>query len=383
VENLLNRLGVSVQHLQILDAVFRERSPLYKSIENDILSIIRNDESRILLELYAGGKKRKSRDDIGFYRQMVLADVIEYIFTGRIYYYAHGSEKHFTTFAKLLLKCANQLLIMDTVTVDPTIREAYIERLEETIPLDLLYGREGDKELARELKESDLVIWKEGWKKYDTFVDSLLPKTLGCPKELVAFLELVRRKVGTVIPLLLTQSVLADNEAIAPPDFLLLRENKEIFGVEIGYKKEGQCRKFELKTSIPTFAVDLADNLHNRCPKCGTVILYCDKVIEMYSNGSLWDKLDDTFKYRCNAHNCEKFEDGACSYSNYYGKYLGDCFYGPQKKEDKEKRHYHSKCVLGGEYNYYRKSRKIKDTHIDEFFAQIPRIEGLDIGLKE
>jgi len=375
MEFLLKRLGISIDHLKCLDECFRNHSELYQDLESKMLSELGDDKILIERMLYAGGKKRGK---LG--RQMILGDVIEYIFSGRIHYYGYLSNQHFTKFAKLILYFTNQLLLFDTITIYPDLRKQYIRLLEEKIPHNILYEREGDREIAQELKDSDILIWQNGWDRFDNFVDSILPKTLGCPKELVVFLELLRSKVGYIIPLLLIQRIYDGNTAIAPPDFLILKQNKEIFGIEVGYAKEGQSREFSKKTSIPTFAVDLANHMHNRCPKCGENLLYCDIVITKYADGTLWDLLDNNKQYKCNENNCPNFDEGRCPYANYYGKYKGEYFYGPQATGDSGKaKHYHANCVRDGVYDYRRNERNIYEFHKDEFFAQVPIIEGLDI----
>lgn len=377
---LLEKLGISIKHLKILDSIFRRYSPLYREIELKIVNNLRGSLEEISRELYAGGKT-SGNAYLNLNRQMILGDVIEYVFSGRAYYYAVESQEHFRNFSKLVLYCVNQLLLFDTITINPNLRKKYIRKLEQSIDQNILYEKEGDSILANELKRSSIVIWKEGWKKYDAFVDSLLPKTLGCPKELIVFIELIRLNIGLIIPLLLLQRLFGEGHAIAPPDFLILRKNKEMFGIEVGYLKEGRSREFSLKTSIPTFAVDLSDHMHNRCPKCGENILYCDIIIEEYVNGTLWKKLDDEGRYRC--INCPNFNDGKCLFSNYYGKYKGDCFYGEQKKDDDKKAlHYHANCVLDGKYKYNRQDRNIKEKHKKDFFAQYPKIEGIENILK-
>ena len=129
----------------------------------------------------------------------------------------------------MILYCVNQLLLLDTITIYPKLRKKYIESLEKIIGKDILYEKEGDEELAAELKKSNIVIWEKDWEKFDAFVDSLLPKTLGCPKELIVFTELIRLNIGLVIPMLLLQRLFGDGHAIAPPDFLILKKNKEIY----------------------------------------------------------------------------------------------------------------------------------------------------------
>lgn len=372
---LLDKLGISVEHLKCLDEAFREHNQEYQRIENLLTSEeFREIYSDIAREIYAGGKKPRGNTQMA--RQMILGDVIEYIFSGRAYYYAAKTENNFRNFIKLILYCVNQILLFDTITVNPDIRRAYIEKLEERIPLDQLYEKQGDQETAERLKDSDAVIWTDEWStEIDLFVDSILPKTLGCPKELIVFAELIRLKKGIVIPLLLIQRTFGDKNPIAPPDFLLLKANKEIYGIEVGYAKEGQSREFSIRTSIPTFAIDLKNNMHNRCPKCGENILYCDPVIEAYSNGTLIDETRNRGgKFYCG--NCPNFNNGHCQFSNYYGTVVANRFNGEQCPT--QNRHYHANCVLEDHYTYYREERIIGEHHLEDFFAQIPEIDGID-----
>jgi hypothetical protein len=370
---LLEKLGISVHHLKCLDEVFSENHSEYQRIEGllntDEFNLIYKEISR---ELYAGGKQ--PRGNLKLARQMILGDVIEYIFTGRAYYYAAKSEENFKSFLKLILYSVNQLLIYDAITVTPEIRKRYIEKLEEEIEADLLYEKAGDSDLAEDLKSSKTVLKDNEWGKYDSFVDSILPKTLGCPKELIVFAELLRTKKGIIIPLLLIQRLFGDKNPIAPPDFLLAKSNKEIYGIEIGYAKEVQSREFSIRTSIPTFAVDLENNMHNRCPKCGGIILYCDFVINAYSNGTLSEQLDENSgRYLCNG--CPSFDSGNCKFSNYYGSWKGIEFNG--KVSEQKSLHYHASCVKDGTYDHRSSEIKISD-HSNDFFAQLPQIQGLE-----
>ncbi|MCK4430007.1 MAG: hypothetical protein KAW19_01775 [Candidatus Aminicenantes bacterium] len=330
---LFEKLGVSVQHLKCLDEVFSENHEEYQRIE----TILNSDEFRpiyteISRELYAGGKKPRGR--LRLARQMILGDIVEYVFTGRAYYYAVKSDEHFKNFLKLVLYSVNQLLIYDSITVNSEIRKLYIEKLEEEIAENLLYEKPGDVDISHDLKESNTVLNDALWERFDLFIDSILPKTLGCPKELIVFAELLRTKKGIVIPLLLIQRLFGKKNPIAPPDFLLVKGNKEIYGIEVGYAKEGQSREFSIRTSIPTFAVDLKNNMHNRCPKCGEIILYCTPVIEAYSSGTLCDQIDENSeRFLCS--DCSSFDNGNCRFSNYYGKWKGTEFNGNESKQKK------------------------------------------------
>lgn len=375
---ILDKLGISIEHLKCLDEVFLQYNTEYQRID----SILNSAEfepiyKKISKELYAGGKTA-ANSRIKFNRQMILGDVIEYIFSGRAYYYAAESKENLNHFYKLIIYSVNQLLLYDTITINPLLRRYYIERLEQTIPREYLYEKQGDENLATLIKRSNIKIWENGWDKFDAFIDSLLPKTLGAPKELIVFGEFIRLQIGIIIPLLLIQRIFGNKNPIAPPDFLILKNNREIYGIEVGYKKELQSREFSIRTSIPTFAVDLKNNMHNRCPKCGENILYCDIVIENYANGTLDNIITERNGIRrvyCDT--CENFNDGDCIFSNYHGRINGRDFINRTIEKDK-KRHYHVHCIKEQTYNYRRTLVNIFATHIGEFFAQIPEIDGIE-----
>jgi hypothetical protein len=376
---LLEKLGISVEHLKCLDEVFLEHNKEYQRID----SILNSDEFKpvyeeISKELYAGGKTAANSQN-KLNRQMILGDVIEYIFSGRTYYYAAKSEDNLKKFYKLLFYSVNQLLLYDTITVNPELRKQYLLKLEEKIDEDILFEKTGDKELSNALKNNSIKIWQEGWTtKIDDFVDSILPKTLGTPKELIVFAEFIRLQIGIIIPLLLIQRIFGYKNPIAPPDFLILKHNKEIYGIEVGYKKELQSKEFSIRTSIPTFAVDLKNNMHNRCPKCGENILYCDEVIENFSKGTLNNLVsmrNGTSRVYCSE--CPNFNNGNCKFSNYYGWVEGVNF-NQQPLEGKASRHYHVSCVKDDIYMYRNTERNILENHREDFFAQIPEIDGIE-----
>jgi hypothetical protein len=376
---LLEKLGLSIDHLKCLDAVFLEHHEEYKRIDE----ILNSDEyghiyESFSQELYAGGKT-SSNSPIKLHRQMILGDVIEYIFSGRAYYFAAKSDENLKNFYKLIFYSVNQILLYDTITVNPKLRKLYIEKLEANIPTHILYEKIGDRELANRLKDSEVKIWQAGWTTaIDYFIDSILPKTLGTPKELIVFAEFIRLQIGILIPLLLIQRIFGNKNPIAPPDFLILKSNKEIYGIEVGYKKELQSREFSIRTSIPTFAVDLKNNMHNRCPKCGENILYCDVLIDNYANGTLDDVITErNGEKRLFCSDCPNFNEGNCTFSNYYGRVEGADFIDRDIDSDKH-RHYHTRCVKDATYPFRRNSINILNNHRQDFFAQIPEIDGIE-----
>lgn len=376
MKELLERMEISIKHLQCLDDVFIKHHPEYNRIgikfNSEPFSKIVKEISK---ELYAGGKQQRGHNILN--RQMILGDIVEYIFTGRAYYYATKSGEHFKNFLKLILYSVNLLLIADSITINKNIRKEYIELLENRIALPVLYEKAGDNNLSTEFKNSNSVLEDPDWNRFNIFADSLLPKTLGCPKELVVFAELIRINKGIIIPLLLTQRIFGNKNPIAPPDFLIVRENKEIFGVEVGYKKEEQSREFSIRTSIPTFALDLEHNMHNRCQICGEMLLYCDPVIEDYANGTINNKLEEingVTRYPCK--NCPYFNNGNCRFSNYYGLVNGKNF----RNEDlvNSSLHYHAKCVKGLKYSYRNNDMDIFTNHKNGFFGQYPVLQGIE-----
>jgi hypothetical protein len=375
MKKLLYRLATSVKHLQVLDDVFYKNHKVYKSISDKLNAPPFNTVmEEIELQIYAGGKKvRGSGHKLA--RQMILGDLMQYIFTGRAFYYGTYSTQHLNDFLKLILYTVNQILIYDSITVNSNIRTYYIKELEKRIPLSILYEKTGDQVVANILKRNPIKIGQTGWStSIDLFVDSILPKTLGNPKELIVFAELIQLKKGIIIPLLLVQRTFGIKDPIAPPDFLIIKPNKDIFGIEVGYAKEGQSREFTLRTSIPTMAVDLKNNMHNRCPKCGEFILYCDRVIEAFVDGTLHHSLDPiTGRNLCIA--CPKFRKGRCKFSNYYGFASINDFAGTPLK--KSNYHFHSACVLKDSFPFRNRPTPINSL-LDTFFAQIPEIQGLE-----
>jgi DNA methylase len=129
------------------------------------------------------------------------------------------------------------------------------------------------------------IIWgKEGNEYYKT-MDAVLPKSRGLAIEFLIYLYLIHRRFGFVVPLLLHQRLITSTGAIAPPDFLVLKNDGRVFGVEVGYWKEGQSNEFVTATSLPTISAELDHDQPFRCPKCQQWITYCNQVIESYSRG--------------------------------------------------------------------------------------------------
>ena len=78
MKKLLSNLSIATKHISILDDVFRKNYPPYALASKKLEGLPRYDELR--KEKYAGGKKRGA---YGYGRQMILGDLLKYIFIVR------------------------------------------------------------------------------------------------------------------------------------------------------------------------------------------------------------------------------------------------------------------------------------------------------------
>ena len=207
------------------------------------------------------------------------------------------------------------------------------------------------------------------------YFDKLLPKTAGgLWHELLVYLFLLRNNLGYIIPLLLQQKLISGSGVLTPPDFLIITPNKNIYGIEVGIKKEIQSGSFSLKTNIPTATIDTINSrCSDRCPICKKWIQFCDKVIKDYS--SLDYKIDKT-EIKC-LKECKIYKEvdilnGKCHYTKY-----------SRQKTTKIKHkytnglHYHYKCVLENLSGTERK-KLIKEKDITAIKTHYPHYTGLD-----
>jgi hypothetical protein len=295
---LLHKLGVSVQHLSILHQALNANYSDYREENRRIEALGIDIFAR---QLYAGGK-------VGFNveRQMILADIFQYIFVGRGYFAAVESVGNMQKFIELLLRVANLLIMQENLSVDDTLRSVVIRKLEANI------GENDFFEPGYPAVRDDLDALKNyhGWivgdvgTEFENIFDSLLPKRVGLAVELIVYAMLHLKKYGYVVPLLLSQKLIRGGaqgrtahavDYLAPPDFLLFREKGQVFGVEVGSAKDDQNTKFSIVTSIPLFSVRLGDHRQLqpfRCGKCGKWITYSSYVIQGLIDGAVSTDVD-------------------------------------------------------------------------------------------
>ena len=338
-ENLIK----SVEHLKVLNATFLEIRDftdkkdydLYVENSLKLTTTLSLPEIELHTQLY----NQESR-------QMILADIIEYILLSRGLFSitdgTNSSEKKKEKkklFIKTILYFVNLLMIYESMTVDEKLRKKYLENLAEAIP-----------EIKKEELYDKLLNFKgnvglpDTDKELNKYFDKLLPKTAGgLWHELLVYVFLLRKNLGYIIPLVLEQKFLSGSDILVPPDFLLITKDKNIYGIEVGRKKEIQSGAFSLKSNIPTASIDTENSRNSdRCPICRKWILFCPVVIDNFSDV---DKEIQKTEIKC-CEGCTKFKEdeilnGICPYSKYSR--------GETKKINHkftDGLHYHYQCVL-------------------------------------
>jgi hypothetical protein len=267
---------------------------------------------QLLKEVYVGGKKG-GQD--GYGRQMILGDLLQYILTGRGYYFAVKGKEEMESFIRIIMHASNLLILMEDISVDDSLRNRVLDSLVNGIG-NPFFESEDEKEAFQSLRDYNGKIVKDEGRDYELFFDSILPKRVGEVPELLVYSNIIRKNYGYVVPLLQAQRLLGKRKYIIPPDFLLLRSKSEIFGLEVGYGKERQISSFSTVTSIPVFNVGIGSPDQPqpyRCGKCRKWITYCDKVIESCATNQDGDEeeLDCT--------TCPQYQNGSCLSIVYHG----------------------------------------------------------------
>lgn len=341
MEKFLDNIKKSIEHLNSISEVFKEKTnfsdikdwTLYDfSLQR--LSKIIDENPEFLEQLYA--KKG---------RQMILADLLEYILLGRGYYFVTSKEKK-GIFIEVILNFVNLLMSYESITVDDKLRKNVLEELKKKIPeieeesiFNNLLDFKGKVGLTEEKSDAD--------KEMNKYFDTLLPKTAGgLWHELLVYVFMLRHNVGFILPLLLNQRLLSFSGSIVPPDFLLITEDKNIYGVEVGKKKEIQSGSFSLQTNIPTATIDTINSrASDRCPICNRWILLCPKVIKDFADLDKKIPTNPEFKcLDCDFFKPEDIANGACPYTKYSRNKASSLEHTNHEYTDGL--HYHYQCVL-------------------------------------
>lgn len=375
MDDLLRRTHLVEEHLSLLNGLFSKcknfpegHLTYYELYQNNIKKLKDLPVYNSILDSIYSKKGR----------QLILSDYIEYILFGRGYYFLSNQqnyENNIKEFIKSLLYITNILMCYEDLTTNCNLRNAFFDSLTTIIPeekedleeLKLVKGYMGIKNDKNDQKN----------KLIDKYFDTLLPKTAGgLWHEILTYAFLLKSNSGHIIPLLLTQRLLSFNNYIIPPDFLII-SNKNIFGVEVGIKKEIQSGTFSLQTGIPTATLDTINSRNSdRCPTCNEWILLCPYVIKNFSDNShnISDIKVDCVN-QCDIYNKEQIINGECPYSKFSTtRKLPEI---PQ--EFTNGYHYHYKCVLDKIENKNDfKSIIENDKHKPIIITHFPYYSGLE-----
>ena len=294
---------------------------------------------------------------------MILGDLLQYIFTGRGYYFAIKGDDYMRDFIRIIMYVSNLLILMEDISVDVELRNKVLDTLKKEIGQQFCENDEEKRKLENLRRYNGKIVGSEG-REHEDFFDSILPKRVGGVSELLVYAYLIRRNYGYVVPLLQAQRLLGNKGYIIPPDFLLLRSKGEIFGIEVGIGKERQVSSFSTITSIPVFTVTVGSFEQPqpfRCGRCQKWIIYCDRVIETCAKNK-----DKNLKY-LNCESCPHFEGGECPYIVYYGKAKN---YEGRIRELR----YHYHCVKDDDIV----QRTLRNARKPKLIAPIPWVDGLE-----
>ncbi len=345
-----NNVKKSIDHILSLHTLFSSRKN-YVLPNEQVDYDLYNENYQKLTQVF---------NQIGFFnqlynqsdRQMVLADIIEYIFLGRGFYSMgtkRGNNQNKFNFIKGVIYFVNILMCYETITIDIGKRKRYLEILSKNIP-----------EILHEYFYNELMAFQDpigipgsaAPAYLNKYFDKLLPKTAGgLWHELLVYIFLLRNNIGYIIPLLLHQKLYSLTDHLVPPDFLILSQDKRIYGIEVGIKKEIQSGSFSLKTAIPTATVDTINSRNSdRCPYCLKWIAFCPFVIENYSDSEYnIGKIKVNCLQDCNIFNKQQISKGECKYSKYSRNRAETLFHTHHPYSDGK--HYHYQCVLKGVSN--------------------------------
>jgi hypothetical protein len=188
MEKIFEKMKEAIKHLEILHNIFMNESNFNPEEKRDYAQYKENEEN---FKKLLNGLNFSSQlyDKQG--RQMILADLIEYIFLGRGYYSIRSKEDK-ENFVRVILHFVNLLMCYEVMTVSDNLRKKVLEKLANEIP------EIRNEDHYTELKDfSGTVGLKRGESEapeyLNRYFDSILPKTAGgLWHELLVYVFLIR-----------------------------------------------------------------------------------------------------------------------------------------------------------------------------------------------
>jgi len=322
----------SLKHLEILNDIFLDKDNFSNVLDWQLYKENYAELSQILTNINFHEKIYGEKG-----RQMILADIIEYIFFSRgIFSLIDGKTQLIKgavpKFIELILRFVNLLMLYEIMTTDNKIRKAFLLRLKEEI-----------KEIENEKEFNKLLEWGKwvGLTAKETpenapssYFDSILPKTAGgLWHEMLVYAFVLRFNIGYIFPLLLHQKIISLDKKLSPPDLLILhKKTGRYYGIEIGTLKERQSGGFMAPSGIPVIPLDTLNcRISDRCPACKKWIGICPNVISNFSNPNHEIKrVEIRCLYDCDRYTLNEKIEGKCPYMKYFYKKL----------------HYHYNCLI-------------------------------------
>lgn len=312
-------------------------------------------------------------------RQMILADLYEYILLGRGFYAIGTKRQHVfkkENFVNGVLHLVNLLMNYESLTVNTNRRNRFLDFLSSNV--EGLNKEDGFQELRRYVGNVGTPKSTAG-KKIGRYFDKLLPKTAGgLWHELLVYIFILRHDLGYIIPLLLHQKIYSKSDHLVPPDFLLLAKDKSIFGIEVGRGKETQSGNFSLKTNIPVVSLDTINSRNSdRCPICLQWINFCPYVIKKFSNFNeeVSGKCEIKCYEECDVYSKLEILNGVCPFSKYARKKAQTLLHTHHDYSNTY--HYHYSCVLD-KVGKKKKQEIIKAKDIMAIKTHMPYYSGLE-----
>lgn len=376
MNHFFEKLELSVLHLKALNDFFANAVNYQMPEEQDDFNIYQSNLNALIddfsgINLFEQLYNQKER-------QMILADLFEYILLGRGFYAIGTSRQNISNkqnFVKGILHFTNLLMCFESVTVNTARRNLLLDFLSTSIRS--IEQESGFEELRNYAFEVGMPDSTES-KKIKSYFDKLLPKTAGgLWHELLVYIFVIRNNLGYILPLLLHQKIYSKEDHLVPPDFLILTKDKRVYGIEVGIKKEIQSGSFSLKTSIPTATIDTINSRNSdRCPICKKWINFCPFVIAKFADfSSDISKVEIRCLDDCNIYDPEEILIGTCKYTKYSRNRASTLSHTHHNYSDKK--HYHYSCVLSN-VNEAKKAEIIAARDSVAIKTHIPYYSGLE-----
>jgi hypothetical protein len=345
MNQFFEKLDLSVKHLKALNDFFANAENYKIPEEQDDLNIYQSNLTALVNDFSGINVFEQLYNQRE--RQMILADLFEYILLGRGFYGIGTRRQNISNkqnFVKGILHFTNLLMCFESITVNTARRNLLLDFLAERI--NSIREESGFEELRNYADEVGMPDSGES-KAISSYFDKLLPKTAGgLWHELLVYIFVIRNNIGFILPLLLHQKIYSKDDHLIPPDFLILTKDKRVYGIEVGIKKEIQSGSFSLKTAIPTATIDTINSRNSdRCPICKKWINFCPYVIEKFADfNSDISRVEVKCLTECNKYTKEEILKGSCKYSKYSRGGAATLEHTHHNYSDNK--HYHYSCVL-------------------------------------